>query len=72
MSENLRFVGSTGNRRAQIRQAVDGTYSVFTWADFGGNVGLVLWREAHDQTWAEAYDAAHDWLNSAPSAQQED
>lgn len=59
----LVFSGQTSERKAQIRKAADG-YSVFTWADYGGNIGIIQWRESHAiSEWSDAYKLAADWLN---------
>lgn len=54
---------SKGARKAEVRQAEDG-FSVFTWSDFGGTVGIVQWREEHSLEWSQAYKAATDWVNA--------
>lgn len=63
----LVFSGKAQERRAEIRQSDDG-YSVFTWSDFGGTVGVVLWRERHAQEYGPAFAAACAWLRKAGMA----
>lgn len=66
---DLVFTGSTGPYKAEIRvtNSLDyrpdspaDTYSVFTWHDNGE--GVILWREAHDLPWFDAFTRATDWL----------
>lgn len=60
---SLVFTGAAEERRAEIRKADDG-YSLFTWSDFGGNIGIILWRERHGQEYGQAFCAARDWLQN--------
>lgn len=63
MSE-LMSNGAHKERRAQIRRDDSGRYSVFTWSDFGGTVGIIQWREFHDVAdWSEANRIFCDWFN---------
>lgn len=57
--------GQTGARKAEIRQAVDG-FSLFTWSDYGGKIGVIQWRERHGLDWQTAYAQFVEWLNGAP------
>jgi len=64
----LAFKGAAGERRAEIRKAADG-YSVFTWSDFGGNIGVIQWRERHAQEYGPAFYAACAWLRKSQLAE---
>ena len=58
---------SNGARKAEVRESDDG-FSVFTWSDFGGNVGVIQWRETHGLAWSDAHKIATDWVNDNSSS----
>lgn len=55
--------GSQDNRFFEIREAADG-FSLFTWADHGGTIGVIQWHESHELDWDEAHRAALAWLKN--------
>lgn len=60
IADNL-STGSQDNRFFEIREADDG-FSLFTWADHGGTIGLIQWHENHELDWEDAHRAALAWL----------
>lgn len=60
LDENL-ATGSQDARFFEIREADDG-FSLFTWADHGGTVGVIQWHENHELDWEDAHRAALAWL----------